>query len=141
MIELEKETEDEREEYKKMSGVITEDLLRKYATPKTNIEEFYTKIVGTTFKNKEELDEVDDGDYALLDPEVDNKYDEFAVRVIHDKTGNHIGYISKEMNEKIWKNAIYNGDLYLARITITGNTEEKQRGFNINVRHLSVPIE
>lgn len=113
-------------------GVITKETLDAFENAKR--QEFFTAAVGVTFRDKSAIDEVDDGDFALLVPEFDNQYDKTAVSVIHDKTGNSIGYIKRELNLDIWNNIVKNGDLYVCKIKRTGGTEEKPNvGFNLSV--------
>lgn len=117
--------------------VITEELLLKYSNKNTKTEAFHTKIVGTTFRNQEDLDKIQNGDYVLLDPEVGNPHDPFAVRVLHNNTGNHIGYIKRELNKDIWENTVKLGHLYIAKVEITGGTEDKKtKGYNLTVKHV-----
>lgn len=97
-------------------------------------ENFYSSVVGTTFRDQAHVQAVEDGDFALLSPELDNKYDSTAVAVIHNNTGNIIGYIKRELNTDIWNNIVKNGDLYVCKITKTGGTESKPNiGFNLNI--------
>lgn len=135
----------ERKNY--MSGVITEELLKKYSQPNTKIVTFNTKVVGTSFRNKEDIDAVGDGDYVLIEPEIGNEFDPFACKVIHNDTGSHIGYIMKQntagipLSKEVWENTIRKGDLYIGRVTVTGGENGKQRGLNLQVKHLHVPQE
>lgn len=121
----------EAEQYKTKS-VLSEDELNRYSTAKQ--QSFHTTIVGTTFRNSEHIDLINDGDFAFLTAELDNKADPNAVVVVHNETGNHIGYIKRELNKDIWNNIVNNGDLYVCRITKTGDTPDKPtKGFNIKV--------
>lgn len=130
-----------------VSEVITEELLLKYAVPNRQITEFNTKVVGTSFRNPEDIEAVEDGDFVLLDPEVGNPHDPFACRVVHDKTGAHIGYVKKIddagklLSKEIWENTIKLGDLYLGKIEVTGGVAGKAKGFNLTVRRIHVPQE
>lgn len=112
--------------------IITEDLLLQYTNAKR--QSFHTSVVGTTFRDPEHIQAVHDGDFALLSPELDNKFDSTAVAVMHNNTGNIIGYIKRELNADIWNNIVKNGDLYVCKITKTGGTEEKPNvGFNLTI--------
>lgn len=112
--------------------VISEELLSQYSTAKR--ETFHSSVVGTTFRDKGHISLVEDSDFALLSPELDNKYDSTAVAVVHNNTGNVIGYIKRELNTDIWNNIVKNGDLYVCKITKTGGTEDKPNvGFNLTI--------
>ena len=68
---------------------------------------------------------------------MDNKFDSTAVAVIHNNTGNIIGYIKRELNTDIWNNIVKNGNLYVCKITKTGGTEDKPNiGFNLTIIRL-----
>jgi hypothetical protein len=124
-----------------MGKIITEDLIAKYAPDMVDVLTFHTKVVGTTFRNPEHLKEVENGDFVLLDPEVGNPADPHAVKVLHDRTGNHIGYVRKETDNgdalasEVWHNTNFKGHLYVARVQITGAGKENV-GFNLEVKHL-----
>lgn len=112
--------------------LLNEELLEKYVDAKR--QSFYTSVVGTTFRNQEHINKVNDGDFAVLVPELDNQYDANAVSVIHNDTGNSIGYIKRDLNSDIWNNIVKSGDLYVCKITKTGGTEDKPNvGFNLTV--------
>lgn len=112
--------------------IITEELLERYSSSKR--QSFYTSVVGTTFRDQEHIQAVSDGDYAVLEPELENQYDKTAVSVVHNNTGNVIGYIKRELNSDIWNNIVKSGDLYVCKISKTGGTDEKPNvGFNLTV--------
>jgi hypothetical protein len=112
--------------------VISEDLLSQYSMAKR--QTFHSSVVGITFRDQDHIKGVQDGDFALLSPELDNKYDSTAVAVLHNNTGNIIGYIKRELNTDIWNNIVKNGDLYVCKITKTGGTEDKPNiGFNLTI--------
>jgi len=123
--------------------VITEDLLKKYPLDRCEISEFNTKVVGTSFRDAKDIDAVEDDDWVLIVPEIDNPYDPFACMVIHDKTNAHIGYLSKvnsigsNLSEEVCKN-IKNGDLYVGKVETTGGTQGKTKGLNLNIRRLHI---
>jgi len=115
--------------------IITEELLSQYSLAKR--ETFHSSVVGTTFRDQKHIQAVEDGDFALLNPELDNKFDSTAVAVIHNNTGNIIGYIKRELNTDIWTNIVKNGNLYVCKITKTGGTEDKPNiGFNLTIIRL-----
>lgn len=112
--------------------VITEELLSRYIDAER--QEFFTSVVGITFRDQNHIKLVKDGDFAILQPEFDNQYDKNAVCVIHHETGNIIGYIKRELNTDIWNNIVNKGNLYVCKITKTGGTEQKPNiGFNLRV--------
>ena len=113
-------------------NLLNEELLEKYAD--ASRQTFHTTVVGTTFRDQEHIKKVNDGDFAVLIPELDNKYDATAVSVVHNDTGNCIGYIKRDLNSDIWQNIVKSGDLYVCKITKTGGTEDKPNiGFNLTV--------
>lgn len=70
--------------------------------------EIFVNLVGVTFRGAEAKEIVkklthDDGVELVLEPEPDNDYDSHAVRVIHNPTGIHIGYLARENNYDIFK--------------------------------------
>lgn len=128
--------------------LITEELLNKYPDERTEITGFFTKVTGTSFREKENpgvLALVNDEDYVLIQPEFGNEYDPHACRVLHNNTGNHIGYLQmvdqagKELSKEVWKNIVQEGDLYIGRVTRTGGTAAKKNiGFNLEVKRLHI---
>lgn len=112
--------------------VLNEELLEQYAEAKR--QTFHTSVVGITFRDQEHIKKVNDGDFAVLTPDLDNKFDSTAVSVVHNDTGNCIGYIKRDLNSDIWHNIVKSGDLYVCKITKTGGTEDKPNvGFNLTV--------
>lgn len=68
--------------------------------------EVFVNLVGVTFRGGEARDIVKsltpaDGDKLSLEAEPENPYDSNAVKVIHDPTGTHIGYLARENNWEI----------------------------------------
>lgn len=116
-------------------SILNDEVMAPYKNAKR--ETFHTAAVGVTFRNKEEVEAVETGDFALLSPEFDNEHDATAVAVVHSLTGNKIGYIKREYNSDIWHNIIKNKNLYIAKIERTGGTELKPNiGFNLSVIRL-----
>jgi hypothetical protein len=112
--------------------LLNEELLEKYSDAKR--QSFHTSVVGITFRDQDHIKKVNDGDFAVLIPELENQYDSTAVSVVHNDTGNCIGYIKRDLNKDIWNNIVKNGDLYVCKITKTGGTEDKPNvGFNLTV--------
>ena len=119
-----------------MGKVLNEELLAKYTPDRVEIKEFNTKIVGTTFRKPEEVALVEDGDFVLVEAEIGNVHDSYAVRVVHDDTGNHIGYMpASDFSKEVWENSVKNGHLFVGRVTKTGGGT-KQVGYNLRVRQL-----
>lgn len=75
--------------------------------------EVFVNMVGVTFRGREAMDIVkkltsQDGDKLSLEAEPDNPHDSNAVKVIHNSTGMHIGYLARENNFEI-SQALQNG--------------------------------
>jgi hypothetical protein len=85
-------------------SILNDEMMAPYKNAKR--ETFHTAAVGVTFRNKDEIEAVETGDFALLSPELDNEHDSTAVAIIHNLTGNKIGYIKRELNSDIWNNII-----------------------------------
>lgn len=115
--------------------ILNDEIMAPYANAKK--QTFHTAAVGVTFRDKEHIEAVETGDYVLLSPELDNEYDSTAVAIIHNQTGNKIGYIKRDLNSEIWNNIIKNKNLYIAKVEKTGGTESKPNiGFNLSVMRL-----
>lgn len=70
--------------------------------------EVFANLVGVTFRGtgaKEIVKRLtpDDGEMLSLETEPFNEYDNHAVKVIYNPTGDHIGYISRENNHDIFE--------------------------------------
>lgn len=116
-------------------SILNDEMMAPYKNAKRDT--FHTAAVGVTFRNKEHVEAVETGDFALLSPEFDNEHDATAVAIIHSLTGNKIGYIKRELNSEIWHNIIKKKNLYIAKIERTGGTEPKPNiGFNLSVMRL-----
>lgn len=63
--------------------------------------ETYTIRVAGVSHNQAHVRLVSVGDECELVPEPTNQYDENAVRVVHAKTGNHLGYVPRDTNQLI----------------------------------------
>jgi hypothetical protein len=82
--------------------------------------EVFVTLVGVSFRGTEARHIVqdltpNDGDQLSLEAEPTNPYDEHAVKVIHNPTGMHIGYLAKENNLEVF-NAL--GENRSLKITI-----------------------
>jgi hypothetical protein len=70
--------------------------------------EVFVNLVGVTFRGSEAKEIVkhltrEDSGSLSLEAEPDNEYDGNAVKVIHDPTNTHIGYIARENNYEVFK--------------------------------------
>jgi hypothetical protein len=69
--------------------------------------EVFANLVGVTFRGSEAKEIVksltrEDGNHLSLEAEPNNEYDPRAVKVIHDPTNTHIGYIARENNYDVF---------------------------------------
>lgn len=69
--------------------------------------EVFANLVGVTFRGGDARDIVKsltqaDGDKLTLEAEPTNAYDSHAVKVIHNPSGEHIGYLAKENNYEVF---------------------------------------
>jgi hypothetical protein len=118
-----------------MGKVFTEEMAQRYSDlSKFDVIIRHSKVVGTTFRPQDHIELVQTGDFLVILPEIGNPHDEFACRVMHDITGNHVGYISRDISREVWENAT-NGDLYVAKAEVTGEQFEN-KGLNLMIRHL-----
>ena len=88
--------------------------------------EVFANLVGVTFRPAEAKEIVkaltrEDGIHLTLEAEPSNPYDDHAVRVIHDPTGMHIGYIARENNWEIFQ-ALQNNEELCIEIVGFENT-------------------
>ncbi len=115
--------------------IFSEEKLRSLAVSAKQgaAKEFYTKVNGTSFVDRFIVESVGDNEIVVLVPDLDNEFDENAVKVVRNVDGEKIGYVpaqtAKDM--KIKEN-ILNGDTYLAKVEVTGKGKEN-RGFNLKV--------
>jgi hypothetical protein len=66
--------------------------------------EVFSTVVGITFRPasaKEAMDSLVIGDRLLFEAEPSNPYDSNAVKVIEPKSGEFIGYLSRESNSEV----------------------------------------
>jgi len=69
--------------------------------------EIFSPLVGVTFRGAEAKEIVksltpDDGNQLFLEAEPDNDYDSHAVKVIHQPTHVHLGYLARENNYAVF---------------------------------------
>lgn len=88
--------------------------------------EVFSPLVGVTFRPAEAKEIVrsltqTDGDKLSLEAEPDNAYDSHAVKVIHNPTGTHLGYIARENNFEIFQ-ALENDEPLVVEIVSFENT-------------------
>lgn len=96
------------------------------------MKEFYSKIVGTTFCNGQEIiRNLKKDDELLLVQEPTNKYDNHAIMVC-TKDKMQIGYLPRQTAFSVFDD-ISNGITYTAKVSeITGGTEDKT-SFGCNI--------
>lgn len=102
---------------------------------------FYTKIVGVTFEGRQKLicrlnrnGELEPGTQLRFVPEIGNKHDIYAVKVVTMK-GEQLGYISKEINRDIHDNLLRGRQYFVAVASVNGGQSDDQNiGVNIEVR-------
>lgn len=88
--------------------------------------EVFVNLVGVSFRPKEAKEIVkhltrEDGTSLSLEAEPNNAYDDRAVKVIHDPSGLHIGYLAKENNWEV-SEALANGEELCVEIVGFENT-------------------
>lgn len=88
--------------------------------------EVFANLVGVTFRGSEAKEIVKhltpaDGNQLMLEAEPDNDYDGNAVKVIHNPTGMHIGYLARENNYDVAR-ALERGDVLTVEIVGFENT-------------------
>jgi len=69
--------------------------------------EIFVNLVGVTYRGSEAKEIVKrltpaDGTLLSLEVEPENDYDDHAVKVIHDQTNIHIGYLARENNYDVF---------------------------------------
>ena len=109
---------------------------------KKNIKEKFTKtnVVGTTFEGRQEkikqLKELTNKEKVslILEHEEDNKYDSNAIKVIakHKNGKQHIGYISKNLNETLL-NAVKENEYDIPEFYIVGGDDEFNYGVELSI--------
>ena len=91
--------------------------------------EFYTKIVGVTFENRQSLlADLQEGQELALKREKNNEYDPNAVAVYAQE--NHLGYLKREIARRIAPN-IDEGIIYQAMVTQITGLNKDNLGVNI----------
>lgn len=98
-------------------------------------EEFFTKVVGVTYDNRQEvIKSLLDGDSVLLIRESDNSHDPYAIGVYHDRK--QIGYLNSRLARNLAP-SLDNGTAYVAYIThITGRDKETM-GVNLCIQKMA----
>ncbi len=105
---------------------------------KNNLEHFYTKIVGVTYENRQNLiKNIRAGEELFLLQDKDNPYDKSAVAVI-DRSGNRLGFLKKELAHRI-SNNIKNGWKYSVQVSSITGGGTLNYGVNILVTVQSKP--
>jgi len=99
-------------------------------------EEFFTKLVGVTFDNRQDLlSQVSDGDAVELHREQENPHDPFAVAVYWQ--GEHLGYLKSRLARSLAP-ALEQGACYNAYITQITGRSKNSLGANLCVRRQRV---
>lgn len=80
--------------------------------------EVFVNLVGVTFRGAEAKEIVksltrEDGANLSLEAEPDNEYDNHAVKVIHNPTNTHIGYLARENNYDVFDSLQNDTDLQI----------------------------
>ena len=111
----------------------------KNATTKTTLDKFFTKVVGVTFDNRQEIiNSLRIGDKLKLFAENDNEYDCNAIKIVSNY--GTVGYLKSEIAEKLAE-IIAEGINYEAVVTnVTGN-DGKYQGVNILVAKADTSIQ
>lgn len=93
-------------------------------------EEFYTKIVGVTFENRQAVVAgLRDGEQVFLERETNNPYDANAVKVLNG-SGTQIGYLNARL-AKYFAPLLDKGEEYLAGVSQVTGGQDKNYGVNI----------
>ena len=89
----------------------------------------YTKVAGVCFKNEDGsdrqtiLERCEEGMIVNLIPEPDNPYDENAVKVVLDSSGEQLGYINRHQAPDILRMLKYGAKVYGIIEKITGGSD------------------
>lgn len=102
-------------------------------------DQFYTKAVGVTFENRQDVvEQLVAGQAVALQREPDNEYDANAIAVLAD--GQQIGYLKRNIARHLAPN-FDNGVTYSAMVVqVTGDTE-RSRGVNLFIQRTDVQQE
>ncbi len=108
---------------------LTDDYYRDIAEK----EEFYTKVVGVTFENRQAVvAALSDGEKLILVREPDNPYDPNAVRV--EKTGEiQIGFLNARL-ARHFAPLLDRGERYLAYVSQVTGGQDRNYGVNIIIQ-------
>lgn len=110
---------------------LTDDYYRDIADK----EEFYTKVVGVTFDNRQDVVAgLQEGEALKLVRETNNPYDTNAVRV-EDGSGRQAGYLNARL-AKHFAPLLDHGEQYLASVSQVTGGREKNYGVNIVIRKI-----
>lgn len=95
-------------------------------------EEFYTKIVGVTFNNRQEtIKKICDGEALILKRELGNPYDPWAIGVYYQQIG--IGYLNTRLARNLAP-AFDKGVVYEAYVNQVTGKDRELLGVNICIR-------
>ncbi len=95
-------------------------------------EEFFTKLVGVTFENRQQLlREIPDGDSLEIIREYDNIHDKYAIKVCWQKQ--HIGYLNVKLARRLAP-LMDKGVKYEAYLTLVTGRDKSTLGANICIQ-------
>ena len=97
--------------------------------------EFYTKVAGVTFENRQRfIRRMTAGERVSLVRDPYNPYDPNAIKVINSN-GDHIGFISKELASTMAMN-MDSGTIFSATVSnITGMNPGENIGVNLHITY------
>lgn len=97
--------------------------------------EFYTKVAGVTFDNRQRLiRRMSVGERVTLERDPYNPYDRNAIKVINSN-GDHIGFISKDLAATMAMN-MDSGTMFSATVSsITGMNPGENMGVNLHITY------
>lgn len=108
---------------------LTDDFYRNIAAK----EEFYTKVAGVTFENRQEIVfRLNEGEKLLLLREPDNSFDTSAVKVVTQK-GEQVGYLNAKL-AKHFAPLLDRGESYVAFVSQVTGGSGKNYGVNIVIQ-------
>lgn len=107
-----------------------EYLIDDYYRDIVDKDEFYTKVVGVTFENRQEVvRRLKEGDTLYLVREYDNPYDPNAVRV-ENKYGQQVGYLNARL-ARHFAPLLEQREQY--RVLVSSVTGGDERNFGVNI--------
>lgn len=115
--------------FKEAVTYLTDDFYRNIADK----EEFYTKVAGVTFENRQEIVfRLNEGEKLLLLREPENSFDSNAIKVVNGKE-KQIGYLNAKL-AKHFAPLLDRGELYNAYVSQVTGGSGKNYGVNIVIQ-------